>query len=145
MEDNGFNLGKMTVQKNYLVAYNGSEASRAALKLAKHQAELRGSHIDVVTSMEGGPKEKPEAISEANFALEEAGNDLKAAGVSYQIHQLVRGLSPGEDIVKFAEDNAIDFIFVGIEKKSRAQKILLGSTAQFIILKAGCPVVTVKP
>jgi nucleotide-binding universal stress UspA family protein len=54
-------------------------------------------------------------------------------------------LSPGEDIVKFAEDNAIDFIFVGIEKKSRAQKILLGSTAQYIILKAGCPVVTVKP
>jgi nucleotide-binding universal stress UspA family protein len=133
------------VQKKYLVAYNGTEAARAALELAKHQALLRGSHVDVVTSMEGGPKEKPEAISEANFTLEAAGNDLKAAGISCNIHQLVRGLSPGEDIVKFAEDNAVDFIFVGIEKRSRAQKILLGSTAQYIILKAGCPVVTVKP
>ena len=135
----------MTVQKKYLVAYNGSVASKAALELAKHQAVLRGSHVDIVTSMEGGPKEKPEAISEANFLLEEAGKDLKAAGVAGAVHQLVRGLSPGEDVVKFAEDNGIDFIFVGIEKKSRAQKILLGSTAQYIILKAGCPVVTVKP
>ena len=135
----------MTVQKKYLVAYNGSEASRVALELAKHQAVLRGSHVDIVTSMEGGPKEKPEAISEANFILDEAGKELKAVGVSCAVHQLVRGLSPGEDIVKFAEDNGIDFIFVGIEKKSRAQKILLGSTAQYIILKAGCPVVTVKP
>jgi len=133
------------VQKKYLVAYNGSDASRAALALAKHQALLRGSHVDVVTSMEGGPKEKPEAISEANFILEEAGKDLKTAGVSCAAHQLVRGLSPGEDVVKFAEENGIDFIFVGIEKKSRTQKLLLGSTAQFIILKAGCPVVTVKP
>lgn len=133
------------MQKKYMVAYNGSVASKAALELAKHQALLRGSHIDVVTSMEGGPKEKPEAISAANFALEEAGSELKAAGISHKIHQLVRGLSPGEDIVKFAADNAVDFIFVGIEKKSRTQKILLGSTAQFIILKAGCPVVTLKP
>jgi len=133
------------VQKKYLVAYNGSKAAKAALALAKHQALIRGSHIDVATSMEGGPKEKPEAISEANFALEEAGNELKAANVSYKIHQLVRGLSPGEDIVKFAADNDVDFIFVGIEKKSRTQKIILGSTAQYIILKAGCPVVTVKP
>ena len=133
------------MQKKYLVAYNGSEASKAALELAKHQALLRGSHVDIVTSMEGGPKEKPEEISAANFALEEAGNDLRAAGVSCKVHQLVRGLSPGEDIIKFAADNAVDFIFVGIEKKSRTQKLLMGSTAQFIILRAGCPVVTVKP
>ena len=134
----------MSEQKKYLVAYDGSPASKEALELAKHQALLRGSHVFLVTSMMGGAKEKPEAISEANFALEEAGSGLKAAGVSCETHQLVRGLSPGEDIVKFAADQAVDFIFIGIEKKSRTQKILLGSTAQFVILKADCPVVTVK-
>lgn len=134
----------MSIPKKYLVAYDGTQASVKALELAKHQALLRGSHVYLVTSMIGGTKEKPEVISEANFALETAGNDLRAAGVSCETHQLVRGLSPGEDIVKFAADNAVDFIFIGIEKKSRTQKILLGSTAQFVILKAGCPVVTVK-
>ena len=83
------------MQKKYLVAYNGSEAAKVALELAKHQAELRGSHVDVVTSMEGGPKEKPEVISDANFALEEAGQYLKKAGIDCAVHQLVRGLSPG--------------------------------------------------
>ncbi len=134
----------MGIQKKYLVAFDGSPSSVKALELAKHQALLRGSHVLLVTSMTGGPKEKPEAISEANFALEEAGSALKADGVSCETHQLVRGLSPGEDIVKFAADNAVDFIFIGVEKKSRTQKILLGSTAQFVILKADCPVVTVK-
>jgi nucleotide-binding universal stress UspA family protein len=58
--------------------------------------------------------------------------------------QLVRGLSPGEDLVKFAEDNGVGHIFIGVEKISRARKILLGSTAQFVILKGPCPVTTVK-
>ncbi len=134
----------MSTQKKYLVAYNATPAAKAALDLAKHQALLRGSHVFLVTSMQGGAKEKPEAISAANFALEEAGDAMRASGVSCETHQLVRGLSPGEDIVKFAADNAVDFIFIGIEKKSRTQKILLGSTAQFVILKAECPVVTIK-
>jgi nucleotide-binding universal stress UspA family protein len=132
------------MQKKYLVAFDGSPSSVKALELAKHQALLRGSHVFLVTSMQGGPKEKPEAISAANFSLEEAGLALKAAGIACETHQLVRGLSPGEDIVKFAADNGVDFIFIGIQKKSRTQKILLGSTAQYVILKAGCPVVTVK-
>lgn len=134
----------MDNQKKYLVAYDGTPASKAALELAKNQALLLGSLVFLVTSMIGGSKEKPEAISEANFALEEAGSALKAAGVSCETHQLVRGLSPGEDIVKFAADKAVDFIFIGVQKKSRTQKIILGSTAQFVILKASCPVVTIK-
>ena len=57
---------------------------------------------------------------------------------------MVRGLSPSEDLVQFAKDNDIDQIFVGIEKKTRTRKILLGSTAQYVILKAPCPVISVK-
>jgi nucleotide-binding universal stress UspA family protein len=53
-------------------------------------------------------------------------------------------LPPGEDIVKFAENNDIDHLFVGIEKISKTRKMLLGSTAQYIILKAPCPVTTTK-
>jgi nucleotide-binding universal stress UspA family protein len=50
----------------------------------------------------------------------------------------------GEDIVIFAEENDIDQIYVGIRKKSRTSKLILGSTAQYIILKAKCPVISVK-
>ena len=69
---------------------------------------------------------------------------LDQAGVAYETFQLARGLSPGEDIVKFAEDNGIDQIFLGVEKRSRTSKIILGSTAQYVILKGPCPVTTTK-
>ena len=65
-------------------------------------------------------------------------------GVECETHQMARGLTPGEDLVKFAEENQIDQIYVGIEKKSKTSKLLLGSTAQYVILKAPCPVITVK-
>lgn len=128
-----------------LVGYNGSAASRRALDLALAHA---GSHPDaviyVVTSMEGGTGETLEEIQ----AVEERLHDVKAlfgkAGVACETLQLARGLSPGEDIVKFAEDNGVEHIFLGIEKKSRTRKILLGSTAQFIILRGPCPVTTTK-
>jgi nucleotide-binding universal stress UspA family protein len=69
---------------------------------------------------------------------------MEDKGLECEIHQIVHGRSPGEDIVWFARDNAIDLIYVGVQKKSKAQKILLGSNAQYVILKAPCPVTTVK-
>ncbi|MEE8415892.1 MAG: universal stress protein [Desulfobacterales bacterium] len=57
---------------------------------------------------------------------------------------MIRGLSPGEDLVEFAEENEVEEIVIGIRKKSKVGKLVFGSTAQFIILTAGCPVVTVK-
>jgi len=51
---------------------------------------------------------------------------------------------PEEHLVNFAEENEIDEIIVGVRTKSRVGKFILGSTAQYVILKAPCPVVTVK-
>ncbi|MFP4389865.1 MAG: hypothetical protein ACLFPR_13080 [Desulfococcaceae bacterium] len=38
-----------------------------------------------------------------------------------QIFETVRGMSAGEDLVRYAKDNRIDHIFVGVEK-NRAPK-----------------------
>ena len=127
-----------------LVAYNGSDVAKAALDLARKHAEAFGATICILNSAEGGEGESPESITKAGSDLENARACLAAAGVSCQIQQLARGMSPAEDIVRFARENSIDQIFVGVEKKSKTQKIILGSTAQFVILKAGCPVTTVN-
>jgi nucleotide-binding universal stress UspA family protein len=60
------------------------------------------------------------------------------------VQLLVTDLTSGEQLVKFAEDEKIDQIFLGIIKKSKVGKFLFGSTAQFVILNAPCPVVTVQ-
>ncbi len=128
----------------FLVGYNGSKSAQAALALARDFAKVFQATIYVVASMEGGSSEKIEDIAKARADLEYADNFLKQENIGCEVREMVRGLSPGEDLVKFARDNDIDQIFVGIEKKTRTRKILLGSTAQYVILKAPCPVISVK-
>jgi len=128
-----------------LVGYNGSKPSRLALQEAVTYARAFSATLYIITSMEGGSTEKPEDISRAEALLKEAKDLVASEGVPFELSQLVRGMSPGEDLVYFAKDNSIDHIFLGIEKTSRLGKLLLGSTAQYIILKAHCPVTTVKP
>ena len=128
----------------YLVGYSGSEESKAALSLARTYAESFGARVFVVASMGGGRSEKVENIGKAAHDLAFAEKFLKEKGVACESHQLARGMSPGEDLVRFAVEQEIDLIFIGVEKVSRTQKIIVGSNAQYIILKAPCPVVTVK-
>lgn len=128
----------------YLVAYNGSDSAKRALSLAVEQSKKNDASVIVVTSMEGGSNETVEDIQRVEEQLREVKERLENEPVSYETTHLARGLAPGEDIVKFATENDIDHLFIGIEKKSRTRKLLLGSTAQFIILKGPCPVTTIK-
>lgn len=127
-----------------LVGYNGSEVAKSALSQAGRYAKTYDAMVYVVTSMEGGIGEKIEEVNAAAENLKFAQDFLEKDGIRCKTEQLVRGLTPGEDIVKFANENAIDHLFVGIEKKSKTRKMLLGSTAQYVILKAPCPVTSVK-
>jgi len=56
----------------------------------------------------------------------------------------VRGLEAGEDLVQLAEDTGIAEIVIGIKRRSKVGKLLFGSTAQYLILHAPCPVLTIK-
>ncbi|MBS3731275.1 MAG: universal stress protein [Desulfobacterales bacterium] len=127
-----------------LVGYNQTAAAKAALSLAGDHALCFNAKVYIMTSMEGGTSETLEEIEKVEKKLQEAGQLLQEKGVEFETHQLARGMAPGEDLVRFAEEKEIDLVFVGIKKKSRAQKIILGSTAQYIILRAPCPVTTVK-
>jgi len=127
-----------------LVAYNGTKESEAALELAKTHAKIFDAELVVISSSEGGKGEKPEDINKIKHDLEGIQENLSIDGIGCQVEQLARGLTPGEDVVLYAEENKIDQIYVGIRKKSRTSKLILGSTAQYIILKAKCPVVSVK-
>jgi len=129
---------------NILVGYNATYVAKSALELARKHAKAFDAKVYVLISSEGGSKEKIEDVSKARKALESAQAFLEKEGVECEVVQMARGLSPGEDLVRFTKENSIDHLYVGIEKKSKTQKILLGSTAQYVILKATCPVTTVK-
>ena len=128
----------------FLVGYNGSVEAKAALSLAGDFAKTFNAKVFVMSSLEGGAGEKVEDINQAEQNLRDAKEFLDEQAVECETHQMARGFTPGEDLVRFAEENEIDQIYVGIEKKSRTSKLILGSTAQYVILKAPCPVITAK-
>lgn len=127
-----------------MVGYNGSGASIKALELACQNAAKSDGLVFIVTSLARADMANKEKLQEVRESLSQAEALTFKQMVQGQAIQLARGLSPGEDLVKFAEDNGIDHIYLGIEKISRTKKILLGSTAQYVILKGPCPVTTTK-
>ena len=127
-----------------LVGYDGSNVAKEALALARRHAKTFTASVDIVTSMTKGTESEREDIQNAERGLEYAKGLFIEENISCNTHLLIRGLSPGEDIVEFARENKVDEIIVGVKRRSKVGKILLGSTAQYVILKAHCPVVSVK-
>jgi len=127
-----------------MVCYDGSQASKNAIALATDQVKQQGGKIFLLTSMVGGSDERAEDIKEAENYLKKIQSQVEDDQIACETHLLIRGLSAGEDLVQFAQENEMDQIFIGIEKKSKVGKLLFGSTAQYVILEAHCPVVTVK-
>jgi nucleotide-binding universal stress UspA family protein len=127
-----------------LVGYDGSNAAKAAMELALKSAQAFQATVSVVTSMVKGAEENQKEIEQAERGLEYAQSLFEKNNVVCKTHLLIRGMSPGEDLVKFAQDNGVDQIFVGVKRRSKVGKLLMGSTAQYVILNAPCPVVTIK-
>ncbi|MBT6505051.1 MAG: universal stress protein [Deltaproteobacteria bacterium] len=129
---------------NILVCYDETEASQAALKIGVQHAKALDGKAYVITSMIGGTKDNIEDNKKAESGLKYAQSVLEKNGISCKTHLLVRGLSSGEDILQFADENDINEIIIGIKKTSKVGKLVFGSTAQHVILESNCPVVTVK-
>jgi nucleotide-binding universal stress UspA family protein len=127
-----------------LVGYDGSNASKCALELARDRAKELNAEVLVVTSMVKANENQIEDIRQAERGLEYTKALLEKEGIECDTHLLIRGFSPGEDLVEFAEENRADEIFVGVRRRSKVGKFLIGSTAQYVVLHASCPVATVK-
>ena len=127
-----------------LLAYNGTNVSKSALKLARDHAQVFDAEVVILTSSEGGSHETAKDILNIQENITFAKQFMAAKNIVCETHEMARGLSPGEDIVQFAAEHDIDQIYVGIKKRSRVQKLIMGSTAQYVILKAKCPVISVN-
>jgi nucleotide-binding universal stress UspA family protein len=134
----------MGADMKILIGYDGSEESKKSLDIVKQYAQILSAEAYVLTVVEGGPHAVREVYQKAENDLTFAKNSIAAAGIRCTANLSAQGLEPGEDLLQFAEENAIDLIIIGIQKRSKMGKLLFGSNAQYVILNAACPVLTVK-
>jgi len=127
-----------------LVGYDGSNSAKEALTLAIKHAKVFSASIDIVTSMESGKVEEAGQIDGATKELEYAEALARDQGIQVETHLLIRGMKPGEDLVQFAVESKVETIFIGLKRRSKVGKLLFGSNAQYVILKAPCPVMSVR-
>jgi len=131
--------------KKIMVCFDGSVVAKEALKLAQAHAKAFDAKVYLLTSMIGGPEVPRREFDNAERDLKEyAETYFRQKGIACETRLLIRGLTPGEDLVQFAEENGIEEIILGVRRRSKVGKLLFGSTAQYVILSAACPVVTVK-
>ncbi len=112
-----------------VLGYVPKPEGEAALVRALDEAKLRGCRLIVVnTQKNGGPDE----------AL------LQASGISYTIRRFAPDVDAADELVAIAQEHDADLIVIGLRRRSPVGKLILGSSAQRILLDACCPVLAVK-
>jgi len=127
-----------------IVGYMSAERGRAALELGISEAKLRNTDLVVVHSLHGAGVDDDEDVVASERELEIIDEELSKEGITYSIHNFVRGNAPAEDIVQAAGDLGGELIVIGLRQRTSAGKFLLGSNAHDILMSAPCPVLTVR-
>ena len=127
-----------------LVGYDRSSVAKEALKLAKKHAKAFDAKVFILSALAQSNELELVDIQRAEHEMEYMVTALKEDNISCETQAIVSLLPPGEVLVQFAKENEIDEILIGLRRKSKVGKLIFGSTAQFVILNAPCPVVSVK-
>lgn len=128
----------------YMICFDGSNAAYAALHVAKNRAKKVKAKILLVTSMVGGKNVSKEDYENAEKLLNKAKLRVTNDNIPCEILLSVKEITAGENLLRIAEEKAMDELYLGIKKRSKVGKLLFGSTAQYLILNASCPVITAK-
>lgn len=125
-----------------LVAYVPRPEGQAALDKGIEIATRRNERLVVVNAGPGGHQEDASVID--GYALEELEARLKALPITVELKQFVRGKSAVDEINDMVQEMDVSVLIIGLRKRSAVGKLLLGSTAQDLLMTVSCPVLAVK-
>jgi len=125
-----------------VVGYHPAPQGRAALEHAMIEARRRGARLVVVNSSRGDALVDRRVARAAD--VDELEATLTASGVEWQLQQPVRGYDAAAEILDAAESSRAGLIVIGLRRRTPVGKLIMGSTAQRVLLEAGCPVLSVK-
>ncbi|MGZ4507956.1 MAG: universal stress protein [Blastococcus sp.] len=126
-----------------VVGWIRTPEGQAAVTAAVAEARRRNGRLIIVHSTRGGEDDADTAVA-VRDALEELEERLGGEGLDVTVKDFARGKDPAEDLIEVAQKEDAALIVIGLRRRSPVGKLLLGSNAQEILLRAECPVLAVK-
>ena len=140
--------------KRILCAVDFSGCSLAALRYATTLAASSGAHVTALNVMEWLPVAYDPLLGPATdltgyqMAAEALGRQrLHNAIVELaleNVEEVVGAGKPHHEILRTAEERHTDLIVLGIHGRNPVGRMLFGSTAEPVVRRAACPVLTVR-
>ncbi|SOD98999.1 universal stress protein [Blastococcus haudaquaticus] len=128
----------MTVLVGYIPTPEGEAAYAAGLA----EARRRGEALVVINS----PRENTpmHAAMAADSAIDRLRSEASTAGVDLEVRQEPYTGELADTVVRVAQETDASVIVIGLRHRSPVGKLIMGSTAQRILLEADRPVLAVK-
>ncbi|KQS71142.1 universal stress protein [Modestobacter sp. Leaf380] len=126
-----------------LVGYLPSPEGEAAFDAAVAEAARRGEPLLVLNSpRSGAPVSSTAADDDAVTGLT---GRASAAGVQVEVRRTAHEGDAADEVLRVAEEVQASVLVIGIRRRSPVGKLLMGSSAQRILLDSDRPVLAVKP
>lgn len=125
-----------------LVGYIPTAQGEAALSAAIAEAQAHDESVLVINMSRDDKLVDAHRAAEAD--LGRLDQELAESGVPHEVRRVEHGTDPADQILEVIEQERPRMLVIGIRHRSPVGKLLLGSTAQRLLLDAACPVLAVK-
>lgn len=129
-------------QRHVVVGFVPSALGAAALEAGIERAQLVGARLTIVNTTRGDRDVDSTYVPADTLA--EAARRAEAEGIDVGVVSTLTTREPAEELIHQAEQLGAELIVIGLRRRSAVGKLLLGSTAQRLLLESTCPVLCVK-
>jgi nucleotide-binding universal stress UspA family protein len=125
-----------------VIGYVPNELGEAALAAAIEEAQRRGTDLVAVNTTRADRLVDPRYAQDAQAEALEA--RIAEAGVPHAVRRFTSTELAADDVLSVAEEVGAELVVIGLRHRTPVGKLIMGSTAQTILLDATCPVLSVK-
>ena len=129
---------------NILIGVKEEVAHEPLLALAREVAGER-ARIHLVSFIKVGTYEdEPARLQRMERELEADAAALRAHGFEVDVEVGLIAVAAAAELLRVARERAADLVVIGLAKRTRVGKALMGSDAQRVLLGSACPVLVTR-
>ena len=125
-----------------VVGYVPNALGEAAVSQAVEEARRREAELVVINTTRADRLVNPAYADDDDVSKLDA--LLRATGVPFSVRHSISEATAAEEVVDTAEELGAELIVIGLRHRTPVGKLIMGSTAQTILLSARCNVLAVK-